>query len=253
MSDKDIERLAAEYRASIEDPPYDTDDAALLRAAAQQARRAPKRRLTYGIAAALVAALGLAAAPWWHTPRRRSSTMDSHQAAASAEAQLSKRPGRLFDDYLTPATLSSGDGGRLDYAGALRGASRDAGQQQRYAESLRKASVVAARRAALACGSSAEVDLNAPGVLVSLKSTKPGDYTKIAGIITGLTRHPELDVSRWIAASFHARGVSYLPLWRTSLPPKRFLSFCLESTRYAVVVTITPNGAQVWPERPPGS
>lgn len=42
-----------------------------------------------------------------------------------------------------------------------------------------------------------------------------------------------------------SRTHSYFPLWLTSLPPKRRLSFCLQDARYDVVLTITRNGARV--------
>jgi hypothetical protein len=256
MSDKDIDQLCAGYRASVEDPPYDAADAALLHAAARQARHLPKRRLTYGIAAILVAGFGIAAGLRLVTPWRRSSIGSAPETVAPRQPLDSKSQGPELHNYVTNATLRLTHSGRLDYAEAtaLTRLARAAGQQQqRYADSLRQASAVAARRAGLACGPSAKVDLNAPGVLGGLKSTQPADYAKIVGIITGLTQHPESDVARWISASFHARGVSYLPLWRTSLPPKRLLSFCLESTQYRVVLTIAPDGAHVAPESTPKS
>lgn len=241
MSDRDIERLCAGYRASVQDPPYDAADAALLHAAAQRARRFQRQYWVYGIAASLVAALGLAAGLWLETPGRRSANIDTHQTAAL---------GPLSDEYLHHATLGSPQAGRLDYTQAttLTRASRAIRMQQRDIASLREAYAVAAMRTDLACGPSALIDLNAPGVLSSLKSTKPADYARIIGIITGLTKHPESDVVPWISATFHARGVSYLPLWLTSLPPKRLLSFCLGNTRYRVLLTMARDGALVSPE-----
>ena len=91
------------------------------------------------------------------------------------------------------------------------------------------------------------IDLNAPGALDGLEVGRPADYAKIMRIIAGVTQHPELDVARWISATFHAGNVSYLPLWLTSLPPQRRLSFCLGSASYGVVLTITGNGARVSP------
>jgi hypothetical protein len=246
MSDKDIERLCAGYRASVQDPPYDASDTALLSAAAHRMHRVQTRRLTYGIAATSVVAFGLAAGLWLKTPWRRSSNRGTRVTATLAPD--SKNQSLPFGNYLSHATLGSTDTGRLDYAEAttpLARASRAIRMRERDTESLREAATVAAARARLACGPSAAVDLNAPGVLAGLKGTQPADYAKIVGIITGLTQHPELDVARWISASFQARGVSYLPLWLTSLPPRRLLSFCLESTRYRVVLTISPKGARV--------
>lgn len=234
MSDDDLKRLCAGYRASIEDPPYDAADAALLRVAAQRARHFPMRRLAYGIAAALVAGLGVAVGLRSMTPSRKPSTVPAHEATALSEARSARTQSPAFANYLTPATLGSAHSGRPDYAEATAPLARGS-----HPVSLRRPGT------GLACGPSAEVDLNAPGVLAGLEATNPDDYARIMGIITGLTQHPDLDVARWIATSFHARGVSYFPLWQTSLPPKRLLSFCLDSTRYRVVLSITSNGAQV--------
>ncbi|MGB6486445.1 MAG: hypothetical protein WBE91_06135 [Steroidobacteraceae bacterium] len=226
MSDHDIERLCAGYRATVQDPPYDPADAALIRAAARrahQARRLPVRRVAYGIAATLLAALGLAAGmrslTFWHRP-----SIIATRATAAQEARPSKARTSPFNDYLTNAMLGSASTGFLQETSAVSTTSTDP-----------------------TCGTAAAIDLNAPGALASLKTTKPADYGKIMHIIAGLTQHPELDVARWISATFHAGNVSYLPLWLTSLPPQRRLSFCLGSTSYGVVLTITGNGARVSP------
>ena len=146
------------------------------------------------------------------------------------------------------AVLGTGYRERPDYTEALVATvTQRVGQQQRDAGFLQEASVLAPMRAEPACGVGARVDLNAPGTLDQLKVAKPGDYVKVMRIIAGLTRHPELDVARWISATFHAGNVSYFPLWMTSLPPKRRLSFCLADTRYRAIVTITRTGARVWP------
>ena len=168
MSDHEIERLSAGSRATVEDPPYDAADAALLRAASQRARTRLLPCLVYAVAAGVLAAL----------------------LKTAALAQI-------------PSELD--------------------------------------------CATAAAVDLNAPGALAGLKVGRPGDYAKIIGIIAGVTRHPELDVARWISTTFHAEDVSYFPLWLTSLPPRRRLSFCLQGTRYDVVLTITHDGARLSP------
>jgi hypothetical protein len=181
------------------------------------------RRLAYGIAATLLAALGLAAAmrslTFWHRPPN-----PEIGTATARQAHVSKGRMLPFNDHLSNTMLGSASTG-----------------------SLQETSALSPVRADLTCGTAAEVDLNAPGALDSLKVSKRGDYLKIMRIIAGVTRHPELDVARWISATFHAGNVSYLPLWLTSFPPKRRLSFCLAGTSYGVVLTITGDGARVAP------
>jgi hypothetical protein len=227
MSDHDIERLCAGYRATVQDPPYDAADAALMRAAARrtrQARRLLARRVAYSIAASVLAALGLTAGMRTLLLRHRQSTIETRTTAAR-EAAPPKARLSPFNDYLSNAMLGSA---------AATG-------------SLQETSAVSSMRADPACGAGAKTDLNAPGALATLKAAKPGDYVKIMRIIAGVTQHPELDVARWISVTFHAGNVSYLPLWLTSFPPQRRLSFCLGSTSYDVVLTITGDGARVSP------
>lgn len=224
MSDHDAERLCAGYRASVQDPPYDAADAALMRTAARRTRRFPVRHIAYGIAATLLAALGLMAwvrsASSWH----RSAIIVTRATTAQA-VQPTKYPTPDFNDYLSNATL---------------GSATNIG-------SLQETSAVSAVNTDTTCTTAAAIDLNAPGALAGLRVTRPGDYVRIMRIIAGLTRHPEMDVTRWIGAAFHAGNVSYLPLWQTSLPPQRRLSFCLGSASYEVVLTITDDGARVSP------
>jgi hypothetical protein len=248
MSEHDIERLCIGYRQTVEDPPYDAADAALLRAAASRARHFPMRRLAYSIAATLLAALGLAAGVRALALRHRSS---GHETLAAATRKRPATPasvsGPLANDYLTDAVLSTATNQHEHFQAFMTQLPRRADLQQRDSGFLQQTSAFSSMQPDPACATAGTIDLNAPGALAGLKATKPGDYAKITRIIAGVTRHPELDVARWISATFHAGSVSYLPLWMTSLPPKRRLSFCLDSTPYRVVLTITQNGARVSP------
>lgn len=218
MSDQDIDRLCAGYRKTVKDPPYDTVDGALLHAAARQARQPRMRRLSYGIAATVLATLGLAAGARalvvWRRPANIETRMAVTREAPTPEIRTSSP-----NDYLSDAMLTSGSAAGHDL------------------------------QADLTCRTAE--DLNAPGALDRLKVSRPGDYARIMRIIAGVTRHPELDVARWIGATFHAGNVSYLPLWLTSFPPKRRLSFCLASSGYTVVLTLTSDGARVSPALSP--
>jgi hypothetical protein len=215
MSNQDIERLCSGYRKSVESLPYDAVDSALLHAAARQARRPRMRRLSYGIAASVLAALGLAAGARALVVWRRPATIETHMAI-TREAPTPKIRTSPRNDYLSDAVLTSGS---------------------------------ATGQADLTCRTAD--DLNGPGALDRLRIGKPADYARIMRIIAGVTRHPDLDVARWIGATFHAGNVSYLPLWLTSFPPKRRLSFCLASSGYTVVLTLTSDGAHVSPALAP--
>ncbi len=50
-------------------------------------------------------------------------------------------------------------------------------------------------------------------------------------------------------ASFPARDVSYAPIVLTSDPPRRRLSFVLDTTRYQAVVTLTHARGRIVPLR----
>ncbi len=94
------------------------------------------------------------------------------------------------------------------------------------------------------------MDLNVPGTLDALRTLRPADYIRIVAILAGVQQHSNGDVPRWMATAFNARNVEYAPLWLTSFPPKRRLSFSLDDTRYRVILTMTRNGAHVLPVDP---
>lgn len=218
MSDRDIERLCAGYRATVEDPPYDAADAALLSTAARRVCRIPRQRVAYATAAVLLAALALGIAMRPRIATRLPASIESPRAAPVRTDPFQGLVTRMSQ----PAMLRQGDRGFLQETSAFSSAQPD-----------------------LTCAAAVQVDLNSPGVLDHLKATRPGDYRAIRRIIAGVTRHPETDVARWISATFHAGNVSYEPLWLTSYPPKRRLRFCLQGTGYSAVLTITSKGARV--------
>jgi hypothetical protein len=193
------------------------------------------RRLSYGIAATVLAALGLAAGARalmvWRRPANIETRMAVTREAPTPKVRTSSR-----NDYLSDAMLTFGSAVGHDL-------------QQRDHGFLQQTSALSPSQADLTCQTAD--DLNAPGALDRLKVRRPGDYARIMRIIAGVTRHPEPDVARWIGATFHAGNVSYLPLWLTSFPPKRRLSFCLASSGYTVVLTLTSDGARVSPALSP--
>jgi hypothetical protein len=92
------------------------------------------------------------------------------------------------------------------------------------------------------------VDLNAEGALAALRQTNPAHFDKVARILEGVSRRPAAEVPRWMQVSFGAHDVSYVPVVLTSHPPRRRLSFALDTTRYEALLTL-PVGGEVVPLR----
>ena len=93
------------------------------------------------------------------------------------------------------------------------------------------------------------VDLDAPGALEALERSNPAHHEKVRRILEGVVQRRDADVPRWMQASFAARDVSYAPIVLTSDPPKRRLSFVLDTTRYQAVVTLTNMRGEIVPLR----
>ena len=93
------------------------------------------------------------------------------------------------------------------------------------------------------------VDLNAPGALEAVARSNPDHYDKIRRILEGILRRPEASVPRWIEVNFDGRDVSYLPIVLTSHPPKRRLSFALDTTRYEAIIVLTNVRGEIVPLR----
>ncbi len=231
-NDAEVERLCASYRAGVQEPAFDAADRLLLEVAARSARRRRLRHSLYLPCGALLAVLGLASAGWWG--------MHALQPAAVARTAAVAR--------LAPPTM---------HATATPSALRLTAAQVRMSAPLTPppaSSVLAAlgeppatlRSAAAPAWQPAAFDLNAPGALDELRSTRPEDYARIVAILAGITRRPQGEVPGWLRTAFDARDVVYAPIWLTSLPPKRRLSFSLDGRRYRAVVTITGDRASVF-------
>ena len=93
------------------------------------------------------------------------------------------------------------------------------------------------------------VDLDRPGALQALQRSNPDHYEKIRKIVEGVLQRPDADVPRWIQATFAGTDVSYVPIVLTSHPPKRRLSFALDTIRYEIVLTLTNVRGDIVPAR----
>lgn len=89
------------------------------------------------------------------------------------------------------------------------------------------------------------VDLNQPEVLERLARENPFHFTMIRRILAGVDTMPEHAVGRWMKAQFNATDVTYSPVLMTSDPPKKQLTFTLETTRYSALLTLTSDGARL--------
>ncbi|MFL6602580.1 MAG: hypothetical protein ACJ8R9_14780 [Steroidobacteraceae bacterium] len=94
------------------------------------------------------------------------------------------------------------------------------------------------------------IDLNEPGALDRLARDNPDHYTKIRQILAEVDEIPERSVSRWMKAQFKATEIAYFPVLLASNPPKRKLSFTLETTHYEALLTLTQDGVRLLPVRP---
>jgi hypothetical protein len=93
-------------------------------------------------------------------------------------------------------------------------------------------------------------DLNQPGALERLSRENPFHYAMIRRILAGVDEVPEHAVGRWMKSQFNATDVTYSAVLMTSAPPRKQLSFTLETTRYSAVLTLTPDGARLFSTRP---
>ena len=93
------------------------------------------------------------------------------------------------------------------------------------------------------------VDLNEAGALETLQRSNPVHYEKVRKILDGVLQQKDAQVPRWIQTNFDGRDVAYGPIVLTSHPPKRRLSFALDTTRYEATVVLTNVTGQIVPAR----
>jgi len=93
------------------------------------------------------------------------------------------------------------------------------------------------------------IDLDRPGALEALQRSNPAHYAKVRQIMEGVVERPDAQVRRWMQARFNAHDVTYAPVVLTSHPPKRHLSFALETTRYEAIVTLTNVRSEIIPAK----
>jgi hypothetical protein len=99
---------------------------------------------------------------------------------------------------------------------------------------MRTVLIVLASVAALSVAGAADgrIDLNKPGAMEQLQRNNPRHYAKITTILEGLAEQPDEQVPQWMKTTFEAKNVIWAPLVLTSYPPRKRLSFELETIQY---------------------
>jgi len=92
-----------------------------------------------------------------------------------------------------------------------------------------------------------QVNLNVPGIMMTLRESRPTHFEKIQAIVRDLRNHDDQDVPRWMQTNFNAKNVLYSRILLTTSPAQRDLSFVLDDTRYRGRVTLERGGAQIFP------
>ena len=85
--------------------------------------------------------------------------------------------------------------------------------------------------------------------LEALQHSNPVHYEKVRKILDGVLQQRDAQVPRWIQVNFDGRDVAYGPIVLTSHPPKRRLSFALDTTRYEATIVLTNVTGQIVPAR----
>lgn len=86
----------------------------------------------------------------------------------------------------------------------------------------------------------AYVDLDRPGALEAVERDQPGHYRRITEILSVASEMPchTEQFGRVVEAKYEARDGRCGLMLMTSYPAKRLLTFTLDATRYATVVTM---------------
>jgi hypothetical protein len=226
-------------------------DSAILAAARGSSRRRRGRSVRYAaVAAGVAAAVGLAAlAASRHTaPVPLPATVQlanwGQQGAAPA-LLLSRDPSNDNGSGLHSRTSTNGLNSLV-----LSTSPADAGL--RTASEVHSGSEIqTATKTATGFNAQPDsIDLNRPGALERLSRENPFHYAMIRRILAGIDAVPEHTVSRWMKSQFNATDITYSAVLMTSAPPRKQLTFTLETTRYSAVLTLTPDGARVFSSRP---
>jgi hypothetical protein len=255
--------IADTLSSSGRDGPTSAMDSTILAAACGNSRRRRGRPTRYaGIAAGIAAAVGLAAL-----------ATSRHQAAVSIPrstewANLRQQGAEAAVPRAGVSTSDNGEGTNIGTGigkgGGLHGRASTNGLNSlvfstspadtglRTAAEVHSGSEIQTTTKTVT-GFDAQqdsIDLNRPGALERLSRENPFHYAMIRRILAGVDEVPEHAVSRWMKSQFNATDITYSAVLMTSAPPRKQLTFTLETTRYSAVLTLTADGARLFSTRP---
>ena len=270
--------ITATTPALAQDVPTPEMDSAILSAARGGSRGRRARHVGYAAIAASIAAVGLtistsrdpAASRIANPDERANSTRVAPQGAPAARPDLSAKASRAYEAIRADATaplaadlvlsrvqhnlqLWPQREARRNDTG-LNGLVLDSSPTDadlRVAAELRTASEIQIPATATPIAvQHSTVDLNQPRALERVARENPFHFAMIRRILAGVDTIPEHAVGRWMKAQFNATDVTYSPVSLTSDPPKKQLTFTLETTRYSALLSLTPEGARLVAHRP---
>ena len=70
----------------------------------------------------------------------------------------------------------------------------------------------------------------------ALARSNPDHHAMVKRILAEVQQREPHSVQSWMKTDFGADQIEYAPLLKTSDPPKRYLAFTLDKTRYEVVL-----------------
>ena len=238
--------IADTVPALAQDVPTPEMDSAILSAARGSSRRRRARPVGYAAIAAGVVAVGLA--PYVRLDPDAMSSGASDPVTSGAPMSLASNP-ELSRLQRWPRVETRSNGNSLN--SLVLSAFPSANAELRAASEVQPASEIQTTGAVTPVAAQyGTVDLNQPEVLERLARENPFHFAMIRRILAGVDTMPEPAVGRWMKAQFNATDVTYSPVLMTSDPPKKQLTFTLETTRYSALLTLTSEGARLVARRP---
>jgi hypothetical protein len=229
------------------DAPTPEMDSAILSAACENSRRRRARPMGYAaIAAGVVAVVAIGLAPYVRLDPGAMASGASDPVTSGATMSLASNP-ELSRLQRAPQRWSRvearSNGNSLN---SLVLSTFPSANSELHAASEVPASEIKTAGAVTSIAAQfGTIDLNQPEVLERLARENPFHFAMIRRILAGVDTMPEHAVGRWMKAQFSATDVTYSPVLLTSDPPKKQLTFTLETTRYSALLALTPDGARL--------
>jgi hypothetical protein len=214
-------------------------DSAILSAARGNSRRRRVRPVEYAAIAAGVVAVGLAISTS-RDPTAPSARLDRDSTASRAFDPVT--PQVQHDLRLWARSSTGKDAG---FNGLVLNSPPASAELHTASETHTASELQTGGAVNTVAVQYSTVDLNRPGVLERVARENPFHFAMIRRILAGVDTMPEQAVGRWMKSQFNATDVTYSSVTLTSDPPRKQLTFTLETTRYSALLTLTPEGARL--------